>query len=176
MTRLPTEKIISYIGNGAPKLVERSMADCKISQEECLSTFLDLYEKNICIQTDFYPGIQEFLKELQSQKIVATVLTNKPQNMTDKLLKKLDATKYFQLIYGPEAYGRKPEPNGLLETLKQLNIQTQDAFMVGDHTTDLDAAKNAGVKSIFCHFGLGTKEGCSHDYEITTGDELFKFL
>ncbi|MCM8537835.1 MAG: HAD-IA family hydrolase [Lentisphaeraceae bacterium] len=173
---IPLETVFSYIGNGAKKLVERAMVNTGIEVDDALKTFLEIYQENICLKSCFFDGIEEFLKELQKRNIPAVVLTNKPQAMTDKLLKEMKATSYFKLIYGPEAYGAKPSPIGLKNCIAQLGVEKSDVVMVGDHTTDLNAADSAGVKSIFCTFGLGVKDGCNPDFIISSGEELFKFV
>ena len=174
--KLPIPQILTYIGNGAQKLVERALTGTSISIEEALQTFLKYYEENILIQTRFFPGAEEFLQKLQELNIPAVVLTNKPQKMTDKLLEKMNATHYFKLIYGPEAYGRKPDPKGLIECMKQLGVSPEETLMLGDHTTDLNAAAGAGTDSVFCTFGLGNMEGCNPNFIIESGEEFFKFL
>ena len=173
---LPIPQIITYIGNGAQKLVERALAKTDLNIEEALGVFLDYYEKNILINTKFFPGVEDFLKKLNQAGAPAVVLTNKPQAMTDKLLQEMNATHYFKLIYGPEAYGKKPDATGLVECMKQLNVDAKDTLMIGDHTTDLNAATGAGTQSVFCTFGLGNMEGCNPDFIIESGEELFKFL
>lgn len=173
---IPLQTVFSYIGNGAKKLVERAMTNTGIETNDALDTFLSIYQENICINSCFFEGVEDFLKELQKQNIPAVVLTNKPQAMTDKLLEEMNATSYFQLIYGPEAFGAKPSPNGLENCISQLGIDKNDVVMVGDHTTDLNAAEAAGVRSIFCTFGLGVQDGCKPDFIIDSGKELFKFV
>lgn len=175
LEKLPIPQIFTYIGNGAQKLVERALKDTGIDIDEALRVFLKCYEENILIQTKFFPGVEDFLKKLKEEKIPAVVLTNKPQAMTDKLLEEMNATHYFKLIYGPEAYGKKPDSTGLVECMKQLGVEAHETLMVGDHTTDLNAASGAGTPSVFCTFGLGNMEGCNPDFIIESGEELFKF-
>ena len=154
LAALPIPQIVTYIGNGAAKLVERSLKDTDLCPKDGLKVFLKLYEKNICIKTKFFDGVENFLKELQERNIPAVVLTNKPQAMTDKLMKEMNSAHYFEYIYGPEKFGAKPDPTGLIECIKLLKLNPEDVMMVGDHTTDLNAATGAGTQSIFCHFGI----------------------
>lgn len=173
---LPVPEILSYLGDGATQLVERSLTNTSTDSVEALKIFLDLYEEGICIKTDFYPGIKEFLIELKQRGIPAGILTNKPQAMTDKLIDVLDISDLFQFAYGPDVLGKKPDPNGLLHCLKELKVEAHDAVMVGDHHTDMLAGNAAGTKTIFVKFGFGHKANSQVDYEIDCGTELFKFL
>jgi phosphoglycolate phosphatase len=173
---LPVPEILSYLGDGATQLVERSLDKTSTNTEEALKVFLDFYEEGICLKTDFYPGLKEFLVELKKQGIPAGILTNKPQVMTDKLIDALGISDLFQFAYGPDVLGKKPDPNGLLHCLKELNVKATDAVMVGDHHTDMLAGNAAGTKTIFVKFGFGHKAESQVDYEIDCGTELFKFL
>ncbi|MCM8526626.1 MAG: HAD-IA family hydrolase [Lentisphaeraceae bacterium] len=176
LPELDRETIISYIGNGALKLVERSFQGTGIDPQEALKYFLDYYEEGIYKETDFYPGVENFLKELQSRDIPAVILTNKPQKMTDILLEKMGVAHYFKYAFGPDLYGKKPDPAGLLKCLDLLQLNPEDTLMVGDHHTDIFAANACKVKSVFLTYGYG-EIGDSHpDYVFDSFDELFKFL
>ena len=48
--------------------------------------------------------------------------------------------------------------------------------MVGDHYTDLEAARNAGVRSCFCRFGFGHPRGEIATAIIDSADELLENL
>jgi phosphoglycolate phosphatase len=176
LSALPVPEILSYLGDGAIQLVERSLSNTSTNIKEALKIFLDFYEDGICIKTDFYPGVKEFLIELKKQGIPAGILTNKPQAMTDKLIDVLGIADLFQFAYGPDILGKKPDPNGLLHCLKELKVEAHEAVMVGDHHTDMLAGNSAGTKTIFVTFGFGHKAESQVDYEIDCGTELFKFL
>ena len=73
----------------------------------------------------------------------------------------------------------KPNPDMLLYACKELGISSEEAIMVGDTKTDLDAAKNAGMISIGCLYGFRDKKeleehGAKH--LVKDGDELWQVL
>ena len=176
LSELDRQTIISYIGNGALKLVERAFQETSIDPQDALKLFLDFYEEGIYNETDFYPGVEKFLKELKARKIPAIVLTNKPQKMTDILLEKMNASHYFKYAFGPDKYGKKPDPTGLNKCLELLNMNAEDVLMVGDHHTDIFAANTCGVQSVFLNYGFGKIGGSKPDYVFDSFDELSKFL
>jgi D-glycero-D-manno-heptose 1,7-bisphosphate phosphatase len=45
-------------------------------------------------------------------------------------------------------YCRKPAPGMILEAAKDLDIDLSSSYMVGDSASDIEAGKNAGVKSV----------------------------
>ena len=176
LSELNRKTIISYIGNGALKLVERSLQETDIDRQEALKCFLKFYEKGIYNETDYYPGVETFLQELQAKGIPAIILTNKPQKMTDILLEKMNAKHYFKYAFGPDKYGKKPDPTGLLKCLELLDLKPEEALMVGDHHTDIFAANTCQVKSVFLTYGFGEIGGSKPDYVFDSFQELSRFL
>lgn len=176
LPELNRKTILSYIGNGALKLVERSFQETAINPQDALKLFLDFYEEGIYNETDFYPGVEAFLKELKSRGIPAIILTNKPQKMTDILLDKMNAAHYFKYAFGPEIYGKKPDSAGLKKCLELLNLTAEDAVMIGDHHTDIFAANASGVKSVFLNYGFGEIGDSKPDFVFDSFEELTKFL
>jgi len=176
LSELPIGTVVSYLGDGALKLVERSLQDTDLSAEAAVSIFLDCYENDICAETDFYPGMREFITALNERNIPTGILTNKPQRATDKLTDFLGISEMFDFIYGPDNFGKKPDPNGLIQCLEEIGVSNEDAVMVGDHHTDMYAGNAAGVKTIFVRYGFGYIGGSRADVEIDCAKELFKFL
>jgi D,D-heptose 1,7-bisphosphate phosphatase len=54
---------------------------------------------------------------------------------------------------------RKPKPGMLLQAQRDLNIDFAQSWMIGDTTTDVQTARNAGVKSILVRTGHGGSDG-----------------
>ena len=50
---------------------------------------------------------------------------------------------------------RKPKPGMLIRASKEHNIDTDNAFMVGDYTTDIQAAHAYGIESCLVRTGRG---------------------
>ena len=173
---LELQTILSYIGDGALKLVERSFKDTGIDPKKALQLFLDFYEEGIYKETDFYPHVEDFLKELKIRNVPALILTNKPQKMTDILLQNMGAEHYFQYAFGPDEFGKKPDPTGLLKCLELLNMSPEEVLMIGDHHTDIFAANKSGVDSVFLTYGFGRIGESKPDYVFESFEELFKFL
>lgn len=53
---------------------------------------------------------------------------------------------------------RKPEPGMLTRAGKELNLDLQQSFMVGDKLSDVEAGKRAGCKTIMVKTGQGAEE------------------
>lgn len=50
---------------------------------------------------------------------------------------------------------RKPKPGMLLQAARELGIQLQESFLIGDYRTDLEAGAAAGCRTILVRTGHG---------------------
>ena len=67
---------------------------------------------------------------------------------------------YFSsIIGGGDIANLKPEPDGVFRCLRDAGKLASDAWMVGDHYTDLAVAENAGIRSAFLRYGFGDERG-----------------
>ena len=53
---------------------------------------------------------------------------------------------------------RKPKPGMVLQAGRDLNLDLKACWLIGDSTTDIETAKNAGLKSILLRTGHGGKD------------------
>ena len=53
---------------------------------------------------------------------------------------------------------RKPSPGMILEAEKDLNIDLEKSWLIGDSTTDIKTAEDVGIKNILMTSGLGGKD------------------
>ena len=161
---LSLEKITSYIGNGATKLCERALGSNEYDINEALTRFKQHYHEHMTDTTKTYPGVEIGLEALVAAGIPCAVVTNKPQSAAEKILNALNIAKNFSMIVGGGGdFPLKPEPAALLHFARINGCKPADCCMVGDHYTDLTAAANAGMKSIFAKWGFGQPGQASYD-------------
>ena len=175
LTDLSEDLIVSFIGNGARKLAERSIDhdQAGVDHAEATETMLDYYKEKICVKTDFYPTVLETLKTLREAGAKMVVFTNKPQASTDLIAETLGFDKIFDLVMGPEeAGGLKPDPAGLERVMKDFGLAKEDILMIGDHHTDLHAAGALGIDSCFVTYGFGKTDDAKPKYIIDEMSEL----
>jgi len=159
-------EVVGYIGNGMVKLVERSLYDAP--QEEDLEKALrinrEYYLSHLTIHTHLYDGVAEGIRKLTDAGHKLAVLTNKPGEACRKILKHFNLDSYFsEIIGGGDLDKLKPAPDGIFQCLEVSGIDPSNAWMAGDHYTDLAAAQNAGIKSIFLEYGFGNAGGYRAD-------------
>jgi phosphoglycolate phosphatase len=67
----------------------------------------------------------------------------------------LGLSEYFFSIYGGDSFAtKKPDPLGLETLMAEAGVTAAETLMVGDSDVDIRTARNAGVWTIGCSFGL----------------------
>jgi phosphoglycolate phosphatase len=166
---LPQDVIATYIGDGAARLVSRSLGepDDSLFLDSALAYFLDYYREHKLDQTYVYPGVFAALDSLRLERSMA-VLSNKPIGPSVAICEALGLSPYFFRVYGGNSFPtKKPDPEGLLALMKEAGVTAQETLMVGDSDVDILTARNAGVWSIGCSYGLSP-----HTLETVPPDTL----
>ncbi len=164
-----SQKTIDFwVGNGAPTLVKRALSgsreidESKFSFElfsKALDIFLDYYAKNLVVDTKLFPKVKETLNELKKRDYTFALVTNKPFDFVEPMLKELELSNYFDLILGGDSLNtKKPDPKPLYHTCEKLGFKVKDSVMVGDSKNDIVAANNANMDSIALTYGYNYGE------------------
>ncbi len=171
---LPRGTIAQQIGDGANMLIRRTLPEEAFSAQR-VQRFLDLYRTHLLDETRIMPGIESFLLQHQGEKMA--VVTNKPYDLALALLCELGLDAFFcTIIAGNEKRLKKPDPQPVLQALRELESTPEAAVMIGDHHTDLRAGQAAGVKTCFCAFGYGNDDGLTYDYLAETTADLLRLF
>jgi len=144
---LSLEAVLSFVGEGAGILVERSLrhAGVGLSTEEVLPVYIDCYRERLLDTTRLYPGVAEALDALAGTTLA--VLTNKPGDFSRTILAGLGVASRFARVRGAgDVPSRKPDPAGLLGLMSELGASASETWMVGDSATDVGAARAAGTR------------------------------
>ncbi len=108
-------------------------------------------------------GVQEALFRLKSMGFLLIGATNQPdvargvtkqnivetinEDLTKKL--KLDDMRVCYHDDADKCECRKPRPGLILAAAKDYNIDLTKSYMIGDRWKDIEAGKNAGIKTIW---------------------------
>ena len=173
-SELPEEIISGYIGHGAPRLVSRALGE-NASEEElqhALTFFLAYYEAHKLDNTCPYPGVAATLGKLSS--LPMAVLTNKPVNISVRILDALGLSKYFSAIYGGNSFEtKKPDPFGAHKILSEFGISPAQTLFVGDSDVDVQTARNAGTLAAIANYGFGVYDSAANPADVSL-DEFSK--
>lgn len=144
---LSLETVISFIGNGLPKLVARAMQARGIDMarhEELSRVTLGHYEAASTVLTTVYPGVFEALERLKAGGFALGLCTNKPESAARQVLAELDLAPYFPVVLGGDSLSvKKPDPEPLQACFKALGAR--GGVFVGDSEVDAATAEAAGV-------------------------------
>lgn len=155
--QLPHEKIYSFIGQGAPSLIARSLGE-GATDEDCrlaLEFFIRYYSAHKLDNTKLYPGVREGLDALAGMPMA--VLTNKPVRVSRSILQGLDIATFFRAVYGGNSFERKkPDPMGVEMILTEFGAAAAQVMLVGDSEVDVQTARNAGTWACGVTYGLGS--------------------
>lgn len=154
---LPVPEVVAMVGEGAKVLVTRALARAGVAADpdEALPRFLAAYDARLTATTTPYPGVLDTLAHLHAIGHVS-VLTNKPQAATDRVLAGLGlAPSITTAIGGDSSYGRKPGPAALLALVAGSGIAAEQTLMVGDSWVDVATAAAAGIDACLVSYGFG---------------------
>lgn len=163
LPELPMADVLACVGEGAEKLVERLTPErTPDDRRTALAAFRTFYLDHCTVQTAAYAGIIETVDALRAHGFTLAVATNKPLAFTKRILAHTGLSPRFAAVRGGDA-AKKPEPTQLLELFAETHAAPANGWMVGDHFTDLAAAKAAGCRSVFCRWGIGQPRGHAPD-------------
>lgn len=141
------EQVISYIGNGVPKLVERAMNGANIPMDQhgrLVRSFMKFYNQDPATLTTLYPNLLPVLDGLISNGHRLAICTNKPEAPARLILDMLNIEFYFDVVVGGDTLeAKKPAPEPLLHVLKLLGVDS--CLYVGDSEVDAETADRAGL-------------------------------
>lgn len=161
--------ISSFVGNGAPTLVRRSLAvengvsPDEIHDEELATAynfFLAHYREHKLDFTYVYDGVLDSLAALRTradgEPRKLAVLTNKPVRPAQAICDGLGMGGFFFRICGGDSFPlKKPDPMGLRALMEEAGATADETLMIGDSKVDVQTARNAGAWSLGCRFGFG---------------------
>lgn len=157
---VPMESASTLIGSGARALLVHGFEAAGASVEraksdELFERFLVDYAAHIADGSQPFEGVVETLERLSERGAILVVATNKRSDLSELLLDKLDLTRHFAAIVGPDRVSaRKPSGAHLKEAVAIAGGDPERAIMVGDAAPDADAAKDAGMPCILTTFGF----------------------
>ena len=160
----PVSAYRHFVGDGVVKLMERALppesrdpghveAGGRLMREAYATCWAEHSEP--------YPGIRALLDKLSLIPMPMAILSNKPDEFTQAVVKKLLAHWDFTIVRGAlPNVPVKPDPMAALEILCQLGVTPSQCLYVGDTNTDMQTAVNTGM------FPVGVTWGFRDEQEL----------
>lgn len=184
---LPDTTLFGFVGKGVLNLMSQALSvslggtDNPIfepSVKLSVTLFMEHYEQHLMNRTVFFPQCREVLDHFADKK--KAVLSNKPERFIRLILEELNSAEAFDAIAGGDTYAKKkPDPMGLLDLMKQLEVDPERVLMIGDSQVDIDTGRAAGVKTCGVTFGHATREemeALQPDWVIDDMTELTRYF
>ena len=161
----PTHPLDIYrklIGEGAARLITRILPKEKRDADTvqtCLEAYLKDYGQNWSIKTKPYVGIPEMLDALVARGLKLAVLSNKPEEFTQKCVRELLSNWTFDVVIGTsDRIPSKPSPVGALEIADRLSISPEEFLYLGDTGIDMRTAIAARMFAVGVLWGFRDRE------------------
>jgi phosphoglycolate phosphatase len=180
---LPDDVIASYVGDGAPILIQRALGAEAVDPalvQRGLQFFLSYYREHKLDHTKVYAGIAESLASIQRMAAQAgarngspsrgsainlpprngsprkmAVLTNKPVVPSRAIVEALGLGPFFAQVYGGNSFPtKKPDPQGARKLLEENAARAEQTAIVGDSHVDVETGRNAGLWTVGVSYGF----------------------
>ncbi len=148
------------VGEGVPVLCQRAIGAAHPHLVARLAELVRaVYRTRVTRHTRPYPGVPELVDRLRRRGIRLGVLSNKPHDMTVRVVRAFWPDGVFAAVYGyvTEEH-RKPSPFYLLQMCNELGIRPADTWMIGDTPTDVATALAAGAVPVGVTWGFRKRE------------------
>jgi phosphoglycolate phosphatase len=184
---LDGDVVASYVGDGAPALVQRALGETNKNNEALLARaleyFLGYYRQHKLDHTTVYDGIREVLAGLaqpsNGARRLMAVLSNKPVIPSRDILRALGLGDFFLRVYGGNSFPtKKPDPLGVSTILQEMGVAAGEALMIGDSSVDVLTGRNAGLWTCGVTYGFAphTLKDTPPDVLVDTPLELGELL
>ena len=177
------EDIKYMVGDGYKLLVSRAVAgrNGDTSRLEALySRYLKLYSVDFLAGSYIYDGVADALKTLKENGVKIAVLSNRPDEQTQVVIKTLFGDGFFDMVCGAvDEFALKPDTKYLEHILKTLDVSSEECLYFGDTATDMQTGKGAGLYTVGVLWGFRGREELlaeGADHLAETADELAELI
>jgi len=162
---LPVHKMDAYkyfVGNGLRNLVKAALPESRQEEDvikNAMAEMMEIYNDNCLNKTTIYKDIPDLLDALVLRDIKAAVFSNKPDELTKKVVKALFPGYHFEEVIGfTHDSLKKPNPAVPLHICDTFGLHPKNVLYVGDSGVDMQTANNAGMFAVGALWGFRTKE------------------
>lgn len=144
--------------------------------DDACEEYLNIFSHNFLYRADAYEGMKESLMQFKEKGISLAVVTNKPAEAAQKALDTVFGEGYFDYVSADDGtHALKPDCRVVEDACLHLGVDKEVCLFVGDTNTDMQTARNAGIRSVGCAYGFrGREELIKHgaDLVIESAAEL----
>jgi phosphoglycolate phosphatase len=179
LPELPIDAVQSLVNKGMDFLYRNCFPE--LVQQEIPKDLIFKYEmdygQHIVDHTKIYDGMDDVIKSLSKHHSLF-VYTNKPEKLSILLLDKLGLLSYFSRVIGGDSFKEsKPSPEPIRQVIKELEINAEEIYVLGDTEADIMTAKNLNAYAIWCKWGYSKNTpSLTPDYIAMRPVDLLKII
>ena len=177
----PIENYHKYIGPPLLRSFEVYANATPEEAQELLGYYRERFSTVGLFENEVYPGMPELLDRLCQAGKTMMVATSKPEVFARKILDHFQLAAYFSFVGGATLDGVRSTKEEVINYVLKTNevVSLSEVIMVGDRKFDILGAKHAGVSSVGCVYGYGSREEletAGADYVVDSIGELQNLL
>jgi HAD superfamily hydrolase (TIGR01549 family) len=152
-----------------------SLADeFNIDTEEFSENFKKRYFGELTFEDKPFEGVKEIL-EYVSIHGGNFLITHRGSESLNEFLTRNELKKYFiEIVSADENFPLKPDPASFNYIINKYKLEKEETLGVGDRILDIEAARNAGIKS--CFFDPGNSKIGVATYNVSKMSNLITIL
>ena len=174
-------EVTAFVGNGIGNLIARALPGGRENPDydRVFGEFREFYSENCMIKTKPYPGVPELLRAIRGRGVVSAIVSNKNDLAVRRLKEKYFNDDVALAVGEREGIKRKPAPDSVLEVLRRMGAEAEEALYVGDSEVDVLTAKNAGIDLVAVDWGFRPREVLAEsgaEKIISKPEDLLKYI
>lgn len=153
---LTANAVRQTVSHGSKALVKLGFGidETEVEFEDLRQELLAIYLTKLSEKTALFSGMDTVLEHLEQQQIPWGIVTNKPSLYADKILTDLKLNSRSSATICPDHVSKtKPHPEPMFLACKQINCLPENVIYVGDHRRDIEAGRNANMKTVAVNYG-----------------------
>ena len=127
-----------------------------------------------------FPKVRETLAELKERGLIMTVASSRHSSSLNAFIRDMGMEGYISYVIGADNVSKaKPDPEPVLQTLRDLNTSALETLVVGDMPVDIEMGRNAGAKTCAVTWGKSGRQALAAagaDYIIDDISEIYNCL
>lgn len=177
----PRTELAACIGTPLRDIFERFLDTSDATRiDAAISVYRERFDRVGFSENRVYDGVRELLHSLTERGHSLFVATAKNQRDAKRVVDHFDLHVHFVSVCGVETDTERRDKSALVtRILAEQRIDPASAAMVGDRSTDMHAARHAGIRAIGAGWGYGSSDelrSAGADSIVTRpGDVLAEF-
>ena len=152
---------------------------CKDKEQAMITAYKQQFLEKNNVPSPLFDAVLPMLNQLKAQNKLIAVATGKARVGLNKMLEDTNLHQHFDMTICADEAISKPAPDMIHTLLSSLNVDAEQAVMIGDSRHDLTMANNAGVASIGITLGADKRhqlDACQPKAVVDSIDELHQLI